>query len=181
MKHVTVPFLVAALTACANPLNRVTADRYSDDCATAGHSGNLRAAEELCGRALTNVDWGNLGPDVRSEKLYNLGHIKRQLGKFAEAEQLLKDSLALEEQLSGASSVKVGRRLAELSVALAAQDKWPEGLLLVERLLPIADSYSGHERSFVGEIFQRYAPHASAAGNTQLASALQAKGVSLVH
>ncbi len=134
MKRVATSFLVAAaLSACANPLNRVTADRYTDECGEAEHSGNLKAAEELCGRALTNVDWGNLGPDVRSEKLYNLGRIKRQLGKFAEAEQLLKQSLSLEEPLSGASSIKVGRRLAELSVTLAAQDKWPEGFPFVER------------------------------------------------
>jgi hypothetical protein len=80
-------------------------------------------AEEACYRSIKNVDWGNLGPELKSQRLYNLARIKRQVGKFGEAEVILKESLAVEESVSGKDSLKTARRLVELSVNLAAQEK----------------------------------------------------------
>ncbi len=123
---------------------------------------------------------GNLGPQLKSDRMYDLGRIKRRLSNFSEAEQLMKASLSLEESLSGPSTAKAGRRLAELCADLAGQDKWAEGLQYAERLLPLADFYSGGERSFVGELFRLYAPHARAAGNRQLAAAFEARAAASV-
>jgi hypothetical protein len=92
------------LAACANPLNQATSDRYSADCASAEKHGNLSVAEEACYRAAVNVDWGKLGPEQKSEKLYNLARIKRQTGRLNEAEALLKESLEIEESLSEPTS-----------------------------------------------------------------------------
>ena len=114
MRIVLTLSLVALLASCANPLNEATASRYSAQCGAAESAGNLPAAEEFCFRALKNADWGNLSPELKSQHLYNFARIKRRLAKFAEAEELLKASLAIEEPLSGASSLKVGRRLVLL-------------------------------------------------------------------
>jgi len=35
----------------------------------AEQAGDLCMAEQLCYRALVNVDWGNLGPELKSERL----------------------------------------------------------------------------------------------------------------
>jgi len=151
--------LAIILGGCANPLNRVTSDRYAEQCSTAEHKGQLGVAEEACYRALANVDMGNLGPELKSQKLYNLGRIKRQQGRFWEAEQLFKEALSIEEKLSGPTDPKIGRRLVELSVSLAAQDKWSEGAQFLERALPAANQFSGQERAYFATTLSLYAEH----------------------
>ena len=139
---ISLVLLVSALLgACANPLNRATSDNYAETCTVAESNGKLDVAEQACYRALVNVDMGNLGPELKSQRLYNLGRIKRQMSKFSEAESLFKESLQIEEKLSGPGGVKIGRRLVELSVSLAGQDKWSEGAQYLERFLPIADQF----------------------------------------
>lgn len=145
------------LSACANPLNRATSDRYADTCATAETNGRLDVAEQACYRALVNVDWGNLGPELKSQRLYNLGRIKRKLSKFGEAEDLFKQSLAIEEKLSSPTDPKIGRRLIELSATLAGQGKWDEGAQYLEKAAPISAQYTGNERSFAALAFSEFA------------------------
>lgn len=150
---------VLLVSSCANPVNRVTSDNYAETCSAAEKNRRLDVAEQACHRALVNVDWGNLGPELKSQRLYNLGRIKRQLAKFGEAEGLFKQSLEIEEKLSPANDPKIGRRLIELSVSLAGQDKWAEGTKYVERAAPISSQYSGSERSFAAFAFSKYAEH----------------------
>lgn len=158
-----------ALAGCANPINRATSDDYAETCSTAEKNGRLQVAEEACYRALVNVDWGNLGPELKSQRLYNLGRIKRQLAKFSEAEQLFKESLAIEEKLSIPTDSKIGRRLVELSVSLAGQDKWTEGAQFLERALSIAPQFSGQERSYTAEVLKQYGKKLRAMNQTALA------------
>ncbi len=179
MKYLLLIASVAMLSACANPFNRITSGRYVEECRSAETAGDLLAAEILCYRALVNVDRENVGHVSMSKRLYKLGRIKRQLAKYFEAEGLMKESLELEEKLSGVSDEETGLRLAELSVILAAQDKWGEGIPLVERLVLLADSYSGRERSFVSEILQQYSSHARLLGKTDLATEFESKARAL--
>lgn len=79
---------LALLSACANPINRVTSDNYAETCSIAEDNGKLDVAEQACYRALVNVDLGNLGPELKSQRLYNLGRIKQRLSKYSEAELL---------------------------------------------------------------------------------------------
>ena len=58
-----------SLGGCANPVNRVTSANYAEDCSVAEQNGRLDIAEEACYRALVNVDWGNLGPELKSQRL----------------------------------------------------------------------------------------------------------------
>ena len=163
----------AALAAsCANPLNRVTSDRYHDECAAAERAGNLALAEQLCYRSLVNVDIGNLGPELKSQRLYNLARIKRRVSKFSEAEDLLRQSIVLEEKLSGQSSVPMARRFAELSVNLAGLNRWNEGVIYLKQLVPISSQFSGSERSFIITVLREYAKHLERTGESALAEAL---------
>ena len=134
--------LVSLAGCVSNPINRTTSDNYAETCTVAEQQGNLKVAEEACYRALVNADWGNLGDELKSEKLYNLARIKRQLAKFSEAESLLQESLKIEESKSATINIKIGRRLVELSVNLAAQGKWEEGSVSLEKVMTIFNQYS---------------------------------------
>jgi hypothetical protein len=181
MKYALLITLISAslLIGCANPINRVTSDNYSETCSDAERSGRLQVAEEACYRALVNVDMGNLGSELKSERLYNLGRIKRQLAKFAEAEQLFKESLTNEEKLPNPSDMKIGRRLIELSVSLAAQDKWLEGAKYVERALPTLEKFTGQERSYAVEVLTQYSKNLKGSKEAALAAQFEAKANAL--
>ena len=170
---------VIPLAGCANPLNRVTSDNYAETCSDAERNGRLQVAEEACYRALVNVDMGNLGPELKSERLYNLGRIKRQLAKFNEAEQLFKESLAIQEKLPNPSDIKISRRLIELSVSLAAQDKWTEGAKYVERALPTLEKFTGQERSYAIETLTQYSKNLKGSKEAALAMQFEAKANAL--
>ena len=149
---------------CANPLNRATSDRYTRMCSEAFQNQLLDVAENACYRALVNVDIGNLGPELKSQRLLNLALVKRALGKFDEAEALLQESLRIEETLTGPSSEKVGRRLAELAVVKYQKAQYIEGIPFIERLEPIANKFTGEERLFVATLLRCYANRAEQAG-----------------
>ena len=152
-----VSAIAVLLSACANPLNRVTMDRYAQTCSEADRAGQLDVAEEACRRALINVRIGNLGQELESQELYNLARIKKQLHKFAEAEEYYKESLRIQELLPNPDQKKIGRRLADLSIVIGAQGRFKEAWPVLSRLIPISDSYSGNERSVVKQIFSKYA------------------------
>lgn len=152
-------FSLAAIliSACANPLNRVTMERYTQTCLEAERSGQLDVAEGACRRALINVRIGILGQELESQELYNLARVKKQLDKFAEAEEYYKESLRIQELLPNPDQTKIGRRLAEFSIVIGAQGKHKEAWPLLSRLIPLSDSYSGNERSVVKLIFSMFA------------------------
>jgi uncharacterized protein YceK len=158
------------VSGCANPLNRATSDRYTRMCSEALQNHLLDVAENACYRALVNVDMGNLGPELKSQRLLNLALIKRALKKFDEAEVLLQESLRIEETLTGPSSEKVGRRLAELAAVKYQKAQYIEGFPLLERLEPIASHYSGPDRFFVSALFHCYAIQAEQNGQAALAT-----------
>jgi len=126
-----------------------------------------------------NVDIGNLGPELKSQKLYNLGRIKRQSAKFVEAELLFKESLSIEEKLSRPTDPKIGRRLVELSVSLAAQNKWSEGAQFLDRALPTAEFFSGGERAYFAEALEMYAEQLRKEDQMQLAERFESKAKSM--
>ena len=147
------------LYGCADPMNRATSHNYTTACAAAERSGRYDVAEQACYRALANVDWVNLPLELQSRKMYNLARIKKQLSKHDEAEVLLKQALALEEELPQPSDIRIGRRLIELSANLAGQGKWSEGAAYLKRALPILGQYSGSERNYADEVIALYGAH----------------------
>lgn len=160
------------LSACANPLNQATANRYLDQCFEAERTGRLDIAEQACYRALTNVDWGNLGEEQKSQNLYNLARIKARLGKLNESVDLHKQSIEIEKKLSPGMSEKIGRRYVELATVYLVktkiasgeikengkegENKLDDGVILLQELKPIAKSFSGQERISVTRIYKAY-------------------------
>ncbi len=146
-----------AIAGCANPLNHVTADRYADTCSENEDAGRLDVAEEACRRAVINARIGHLGAEEESRYLYNYARIKQQLGKVEEAEELLKESLKLEDGLNPPNYTRIGRRLANLSIVLGAQRRYREAWPYLERLIPLGCQYAGKEREVVKALLARYA------------------------
>ena len=107
------------VSACESEDHRSAA--YAEKCKEAEQKGFLEGAEQLCQSAWFDVDSSRLPPEIQSERLYDLGRIKRQLHKFAEAEPLLRQALTIEEGISGRTSPAYGLRLMELSLVLAGQ------------------------------------------------------------
>ncbi|HKW39153.1 MAG TPA: tetratricopeptide repeat protein [Burkholderiales bacterium] len=161
------------LVACANPLNRATSDRYARQCSEAYREGLLDIAEEACYRAAVNVNLGNLGPELKSERWFNLALIKRQLRKLNEAEDLLKESLRVEETLSGPSSEKIARRLAELAAVEYQKAQYAEGYPLMDRLAPMSELFSGRDRLFIAALYYCYATQAEHVNDTRRAAELR--------
>lgn len=169
MKPITILLAVLLISGCANPLNRVTYDRYWKQGGDAERAGQLEVAEQAYYRALVNVDMGNLGPLLKAQALYNLGCLKRRVGKYSEAEDLLRQSLALDEKILSADDLDTDRCRIELSVALAAQDKWVDGARYLEQVFPHANRFSGHEREFMVEAFNHFAAELRKAGQEERA------------
>jgi len=167
------------VTGCANPLNQVTADRYADTCVEAETAGRFDVAEEACRRALINARIGHLGAEEESKSLYNYARIEQQLGKVEVAEQLLKQSLKLEEGIDPPNHARIGRRLANLSITLGGQRRFKEAWPYLQRLLPLACQYAGKEREVVKTLFDYYADEYRKLGMTAEAKQLQdlAKGL----
>ena len=177
MKPIIVLLSVLLISGCANPLNRVTYDRYWKQGGDAERVGQLGVAEQAYYRALMNVDMGNLEPLLKAQALYNLGCVKRRVGKYTEAEDLLKQSLALDEKILSPEDLDTDRCLIELSVTFSAQEKWSEGSRYLERVFPHASRFSGHEREFIGEVFKHFAAGLRKAGQEERAKIFEQPAV----
>ena len=78
--------LVLGITGCANPLNRVTMQRYTDQCSAAERRGDLEVAGEACRRTWINTRIGALSSEGESMALYNLGRVQKKALKLEDAE-----------------------------------------------------------------------------------------------
>ena len=117
-------------------------DRFFRECRAAWADNNIGLADELCYKALMHPDVNAITPDAKSQRLYNYAQLKRMLGNWEGAEELLRESLTIEETRAGsAPDLPLARRLAELSIACAAQNKWSEGIDMIERLYPVAGQF----------------------------------------
>ena len=158
--------LAALLGACVSTAGRLAAD--AERCRLEVNLGILDGAEKSCTQALGG-DGNVLEPGDRSARLYELARIKRQLFKYQEGEGLLRQSLAIEEGLSGPDSHAVGLRLIELSLVLAGQEQWEAGARVVERALPLAGKFTQDERASMARIARHYAGRLEKIGQAGLA------------
>ena len=143
-KTIALIFLSSwALLSCDNK----TAENNVRLCQAAIDGGALVSAEEYCALVLEQTD-----PEeyrARSESLYVLGQIKRQMGKFAEAEPLINESLVLEHKISPEDNQKISLRLYELALCSAGLNKWQEGAIHLEQILPTIDTFENKQRALV--------------------------------
>lgn len=164
MKNKTLIFLVILINlyGCDNTAELLA--KNAEVCDVAETRGIMDTAEEYCEQALDPAKTSVLSADVRSERLFRLARIKRQLGKFAEGLELVQQSLALEETVSGADSLAVARRQLELSLLLAGLGKWTEGAEVLDKVLSKADQLDENEKASMANILRNYSRQL---GNTQ--------------
>ena len=157
MRITTPVVVIVALlgSACESQSQRSAED--AEKCREAERKGFPETAEPLCESAWFDVDSSRLAPAIQSERLHNLGRIKRKLGKFAEADPLLRQALAIEESVSGSTSPACGVRRVELALVLAGQEKWTEGAAVLEPVLGIADGLPEREQRAAANVFRQYA------------------------
>lgn len=165
------------LTACANPLNRATFNRYRQQGIAAEAQGDWGTAERAYYRAAENVRWGNLGDELEADSLYNLGRVKRIVGKLDESEDLLKRALLMDEKFHGKEAFLSSYSLMELAETYYQARKYDEGLQLLSRLQPIAlqnqQQYSPQSKTFLKEVFERYQALLTQQGRTAEAERLK--------
>lgn len=118
--------------------------------------GNIQEAETELKVALARAD-RELDDEKLVSSLYNLGAFYRRQNRLSDAIHYLNESLKLEEKVSGASSERTGRILAELAAAYAMEGNFFEGRAYADRLKPLAKYYSGNEALFVEKVFEAYA------------------------
>jgi len=163
MKTSTISLLCAAslLAACAttpDPAPAIAASSVQHDaCNAAELKGQLAEAELACKQALDSAIKAGAKDELLSQRQYNLGRVKRLLGKHVEAEALYKQALATEEAALPRSDARIGRRLVELASALSAQGKWQEGSAYLERSLPVLHKMSDTSRTYSAEVLRQYA------------------------
>lgn len=161
------------LAAAGSAHAQAQSDQLFKECREAWADNRIGSADELCYKALTAPDFKDVPLESRSLRIYNYAQLKRMVGNWSDAEELLRESIALEEQRIGDKpDLPFARRLAELCIALAAQGKWPEGIQTVERLMPLAEDFKGNERAAVSELFRNYVPQVAGSGRTELARKL---------
>jgi tetratricopeptide (TPR) repeat protein len=98
----------------------------------------------------------HLGQKEISDSLYNIGSFYRKQERLPYAIKYLKESLALEESLSGPSSERTGRRMAELAAAYLMEDNFVDGVPLAKRLQGLVDNFTGNELVFVNKVLEAY-------------------------
>lgn len=163
--------------ACDNTASRLDAEARF--CQRALEIGELELAEKSCRRALGAAGDDVLAPQVRSDRLYRLASIKRQRTKYAEAAELLNQSLALEQTLSGSDSPQVASRRLEMALILAGQGQWQDGARLLEQTVPIAILWNERERASLVNVLQHYITQLQKSQQIEQASRLQAAAASL--
>ncbi len=179
MKSLTSLAVILSLlvSACESEDHRSAV--YAEKCKEAERKGFLEAAEQLCQNAWVDVDNNRLGPEIRSQRLYDLGRIKRQSGKYAEAEPLLRQALAIEEAVSGPVSMASGLRRMELSLVMAGQETWAEGAELLTGMLKTVDQFPQRERLTAANTLKHYASRLRDTDQAELASLFELKATEL--
>jgi tetratricopeptide (TPR) repeat protein len=169
--------LVLELGGCDYRSARDEIDRQIEVCSVAESHGLLDAAVQACTVALAIAEEQTYAPDLLSGLLYRLGRLERQRGKFTEAEALTKRSLVLEEKSGDQDAV--ASRLVELSLSAAGQGRWPDGVQLLERALPLVDDLTGQDRKAAANIFRVFSMRLGGMGQTAQAKQFKTKAEQL--
>jgi tetratricopeptide (TPR) repeat protein len=165
--------IACQLAACANPLNRAAFNNDRQQGFASEAKGDWAAAEIAYHSAAENVRLGNLGEDFESEALFNLGRVKRIVGKFDESEDLLKRALAIDDSCYGREACLTSYTAAELAATYFDTKKFGKGTLLLIRLEPIAlqnkCQFTEQARRFFKQIYHKYASELSRQGKPEMA------------
>lgn len=157
---------VLLLVGCDNQVERLLADERA--CEQAVHDGRLQDAHTLCERALGTNE--QIARDVRSRRLFALARVKRQLGRYAQAEPLLLESLSIAEAMDNERDI--ARRMIELSLVRAGLGQWERGFEDLEGAAVRSEVLQPKERRQLHNIVKRYADMLASTPLSERASAL---------
>lgn len=148
-------FVSVMVLLCFGKASVLAADEYNPPLVEARKlEGRKQSfAAEKAYRAAILFARERLSKQAQSDAIYSLGQFLRHAGRFKEAIDSLSDSLLMQEQISGATDVRTGRRLAELGAAFLQDRQVSETRKILERLRPIVPKYRGEERKFVEMLF----------------------------
>jgi len=159
------------LCGCDNQAERLV--QHEKTCLKALDLGLLEAADEQCTGALGTPGSDSLDPATRSARLFRLGSIKRQRTLYVEAERLMIQTLAIEQESAEPDAFALARRYHELTLALAGQGKWQQGLVYLEKLLPEILHFSADEQKALTNMMKLYVKNLKQAGQAPLVKPLE--------
>jgi len=148
----------------------------------AGPSDNLRVVT-LVERGVQEAKTLNTDPKVQAELYQNLGSIYQQLGKFGEADSLLRSALDQRRNLFGQNSPEVAETMVALSLLLADQAKLQEAeqfasqaLAMSKQLLPPNHPTVARATFALGKIQEGRGDYAKAIQTLEEAARLRSSG-----
>lgn len=124
---------VVLLAGCASDIQQAYWAANTGVAGEEARKGNYEKAETEFKLALQRAK-SHLGKEEISDSLYNLGSFYRVQKRLPYAIEYLKASMSLEENLSGPSSERTGRRMAELAATYLMEDNFVDGRPLAKRL-----------------------------------------------
>ena len=142
-------------TGCASDIQKAYWAANTGMANEEAKKGNYEKAETEYRLALQRAK-NHLDQKEISDSLYNLGSFYRMRQRLSLAIEYLKQSMLLEESLSGPSSVRTGRRMAELAAAYFMEDNFVDGKPLAKRLQGLVGNYSGNELIFINKLLDAY-------------------------
>ena len=127
---------------------------------TVGPAGTLPAVA-LLDRGVKNARTLNADPAVQSDLYQTLGNMYQKLGKYDQADSLLRSSLDRRKSIGGTDSQEVADSLVALSLLRLDQGRIPEaerlareGLAIDSRRLPLQDPSVAKATSALGRILE---------------------------
>jgi hypothetical protein len=177
IKYLNIAILSLLSSACATQ-SMQSAD-YARVCIDAEVRGAIYLAEASCESAWFRVDNNNLNESIQSQRLYDLARIKRQLNKFTEAENFVRQSLAIERSVSSTESPAYGLRLVELSLSIAGQGDFPEAATTLEPVLDVIEQFSPENKKLTVNVLKNVASRIRNTEQQQLAVRFDSKVLEL--
>ncbi len=169
-KHLPTLFLAAFLvlaSACANPLNKATFQRYYQAGLIAETREDYAAAKEDYYRALVNARAGNLGPQLHACSSYSLGRMLGALCDHDNAEKLLLEALQFDRKSSGPAYMD----LFELAYLKYDQGNFAQAAAYFEQALPLVQDqkYTQADPGTFVRHYQHYSEALSRTGKIEAA------------
>ena len=118
--------------------------------------GNIAEAEKELRIAVGRAKLEGLGDEKVASSLYNLGSFYRRQDRVSDAIDYLREALKWEEKVSGPTSERTGRVLAELAASYYMEGNLYEGRPYADRLKPLAHYYAGNEALVVQRVVEAY-------------------------